>query len=76
MTVTPGSTPPELSLTVPSMVPLAAVDCANAGAASASDNIPESKYFSMFSSIPRFIGGLPGECEELVSRIHFFEVVS
>ena len=33
VTVTPGSTPPDESATVPSMEPLAAWDCANAGPA-------------------------------------------
>src|SRR4051812_1217290 len=53
VTVTPGSTPPELSETIPSMAPLAAVDWANAGDTSASDNAAERMYLSMIASIQR-----------------------
>ena len=35
VTVTPGRTPPDVSTTVPSTAPLAACDCATAGAANA-----------------------------------------
>src|SRR5689334_16213592 len=52
VTVTPGSTPPEASETVPSMVPLAAVDCASAGAAdTASDSRAEKKRRSMMEEL-------------------------
>src|SRR5262245_41667622 len=47
VTVTPGSTPPELSTTVPSMDPLAACDCANAGAASTSDTSATKTYLDI-----------------------------
>src|SRR6185436_5900100 len=47
VTVAPGSTPPELSTTVPSMVPLAACDCASAGAASHTDNSAEKRILSI-----------------------------
>src|SRR5260221_5428928 len=48
VTVTPGSTPPELSETTPSMAPLAACDCANAGAVSiSSDSTAEERARNM-----------------------------
>ena len=53
VTVTPGSTPPELSETVPSIAPLAPCDCANAGAASDADSRAERMYLSMSASIQR-----------------------
>src|SRR4051812_27304163 len=78
VTGAPGSTPPELSETVPSMAPLAACDCANAGAPSVSDSSAERNILSMFASIQRetqAILRLAVESDDLVSRIHFFEVI-
>ena len=79
VTVTPGSTPPELSETVPSMAPLAACDCAKAGAVSDSDSSAERKTLSILgvynAKLERF-GGLTVESKDLVSWIHFVEVLS
>src|SRR3954468_14484544 len=83
VTVTPGSTPPELSDTVPSMAPFAPCDCASAGAVNDSESRAERMYLSMSASIQR-IGGperwpegdLPPKCEDFVHRIHFLEVLS
>src|SRR5438105_4488357 len=83
VTVTPGSTPPEVSVMVPSIVPFAAVDCAYAGALNAiADRMIARKYFSMRSSIPRFRGAgrsrivvLSAECERRGGGIQFTEVL-
>src|SRR3954462_4326188 len=83
VTVTPGSTPPELSETMPSMAPFAPCDCANAGAVSDSDSRAERTYLSMSASIQKEwrtrtagLRELPPKCEGFVHRIHFFEVLS
>ena len=79
VTVTPGSTPPELSVTVPSMVPLAACDCAKAGAASDTDSSAERRNLTILGvynlKLAHF-GGLTMESEDFVGRIHFLEVLS
>ena len=83
VTVTPGSTPPDVSDTVPSIAPLAPCDCANAGAVSDSDSRAERMYLSMPASIQRIYRcerarkrDSAMKSEDLVDRIHFFEVVS
>src|SRR5881394_2563321 len=57
VTVTPGSTPPDASVIVPSMEPLAAVDCAAAGAQNASSIEKTALILSMVASIPMRIAG-------------------
>src|SRR5438477_10492303 len=84
VTVTPGSTPPEVSDTVPSMAPFAAVDCADAVAVNASaDTNTAKKYFSINASIQtigewvsRRCGESAVESEHVVARIHFAEVLA
>src|SRR5207247_5000634 len=83
VTVTPGSTPPELSETVPSMAPFAACDCASAGAVKDSDSSAERKYLSIPASIQTIgepaswrVGESAMKSEDFVGRIHFPEVMA
>ena len=79
VTVAPGSTPPELSETVPSMVPFAACDCAKAGAVSDTDSSAERRNLSIlgvYNLKLEHFGGLTMESKDFVGRIHFFEVLS
>src|SRR5262249_7297793 len=83
VTVTPGSTPPEVSVMVPSIDPLAACDCAIAGAASTRAIRPANNVLSMFASIarrqipnPESQIPLSMKPEGLVGAIHFLEVLA
>src|SRR6185436_9281632 len=79
VTVAPGSTPPELSDTVPSMVPLAACDCAKAGAASDTESSAERRNLTIlgvYNAKSQRFGGLTVESKDLVGWIHFLEVLS
>src|SRR4029453_13840637 len=79
VTVAPGSTPPEPSTTVPSMVPLAACDCANAGAASDTDSSAERRILSILGVYNAKLSRFPAlavETKHFVGRIHFFEVMA
>ena len=79
VTVTPGSTPPELSETVPSMAPLAAWDCARAGAVSDSDSSADRRILSIlgvYNAKLACFGVLPMESKDFVGWIHFAEVLS
>jgi len=79
VTVTPGSTPPELSETVPSMAPLAACDCANAGAVSDSDSSAERttlNILGVYNAKLAHFCVLPVESEDFVGGIHLVEVLS
>jgi hypothetical protein len=48
VTVAPGRTPPELSVTVPSMVPFAACDYAKAGAVSDTESSAVRRNLTIF----------------------------
>src|SRR5262245_37954378 len=82
VTATPGSTPPDVSLIVPSIDPLAAWDCAIAGAANTSASSPANNILSMFASIscaliPNPWSLIPSsmKSERFVRAIHFLEVL-